>query len=190
LKFKRYFLSSSYKDCPSFDLDKLIEDVLNGLYPITAYHLLFPTHSTLNLLTKSPISDKLLTTSSSYSSLPSSTITNTDNDLTTSMQSTTDPLAFYPINSNDSNSTLSVNNENRPRNGTMTYERSSSGTNDSEHNTHDSTSTIVNTNSSTTSLSNSDEKEKRRVIDVQCKLKTKETGSCLVKKFYLNEILF
>ena len=186
MKFKHYFLSFSYKDCPSFDLDKLLEDVQNGLCPITAYHLLFPTHSTLNLLPKSPVSDKLLTASSSYSSLPSSTMTNTDNDVTTHMQSTTDPLVFYPINSHDSNSTPSVNNQNRPRNGTTTYERSISGINDPEHNTHDSTSTIVNTNSSTASLSNSDEKENRRIIDVQCKLKTKETGSCLVKKFYLN----
>jgi hypothetical protein len=164
------------------DLDKLLEDIQNGLYPITAYHLLFPTHSTLNLLTKSPISDKILITSPSFLSLPSSTITNTDNDLITSTQATTDSLVFYPTNTNDSNSTTLITNGIRSRNGTTIFERSSSAINDSEHNTNESISTIVNTNSSTTSLSNSDEKENRRIIDIQCKIKTKESGSCLVKK--------
>jgi len=169
-----------YKDCPSFDLDKLLEDVQNGLHPITAYHLLFPTRSTLNLSTKSLISDKILTTLSSYTSLPSSTI-NTDNDIMTSTQSITDPLVFYPINTNDPNLTTLITNGTRSRNGTTMFERSSSAINDSEHNTNDSISTVINTNSSIPSLSNSDEKENRRIIDIQCKIKTKESGSCLVK---------
>jgi hypothetical protein len=163
-----------------FDLDKLLEDVQNGLYPITAYHLLFPTHSSLSLLTKSSFSDKALTTSSSYSSLPSTTIT--DNDLTTPIQSLTDPLVFYPTNSNDSTGLLT--NGIKSRNGittiTTTFERSSSATNDSEHNTNESISTI-NNNSTMASLSNGDEKENRKIIDIQCKLKTKDTGLCMVK---------
>ncbi len=171
----------SYKDCPSFDLDKLLEDVQNGLYPITAYHLLFPTHSTISLLTKSSISEKFLTTSSSLSSFPSSTVNNTDNDITSSIQSNTDSLIFYPINSNDSNSTGILTNGMRSRNGTTTYERSNSMINDSEHHTIDSTSTVTHTNSSSLPLSNSDEKENRRIIDIQCKIKTKETGSSLVR---------
>ena len=175
-----FLFTFSYKDCPSFDLDKLLEDVQNGLYPITAYHLLFPTHSTLSLLTKSSISDKLLTTSSSLSSFPSSTVTNTDNDIISSTQSNTDSLVFYPINSNDSNSTGIITNGVRSRNGTTTYERSNSVINDFEHNGIDSISTTTHTNSSTVPLSNSEEKENRRIIDIQCKVKTKETGSSLV----------
>jgi len=90
---------------------------------------------------------------------------------------------FHPINTNDHNSTtLLTNGGIKSRTGTTTYERLSSATNDAEHNTNDSISTIVNNNSSTTSLSNSDEKENRRIIDIQCKLKTKETRSCLVKR--------
>jgi serine/threonine protein kinase len=167
----------TYKDCPSFDLDKLLEDVQNGLYPITAYHLLFPTHSTLNLLTKSSISDKLLTTSSSLFSFPSSTVTNTDNDIISSTQLNTDPLVFYPIHSNDSNSTTITTNGMRSRSVTTTYERPNSMINDTEHHTIDSTSAITHT---AISLSPSDEKENRRIIDIQCKIKTKETGSSLL----------
>ena len=160
----------SYKDCPPFDLDKLLEDVQSGLYPLTAYHLLFPTHSTLNLLTKSPISDKLSTASSSFYSLPSSTLTNTDNDPVIGAQSNPDSLVFYPVQSNDSNVTT---NGIRMRNGTISYERASSANPDSEHHPIDSTSTIVNTNSSTALLSNKDDKENRRIIDIQCKIKAK-----------------
>jgi hypothetical protein len=92
---------------------------------------------------------------------------------------------FHSINTNDHNSTTLITNGGiKPRMGTTTYERLSSAPNDAEHNTNDSISTIINNNnnSSTTSLSNSDEKENRRIIDIQCKLKTKETRSCLVKK--------
>jgi hypothetical protein len=99
-----------------------------------------------------------------------------------------DPLVFYPIHSNDSNSIAITTNGIRSRNGTTIHERSNSVINDSEHHTIDSTSTIMNTNSSTISLSNSDEKENRRIIDIQCKIKTKETGSSLVRnnRFYSN----
>jgi hypothetical protein len=82
---------------------------------------------------------------------------------------------------NDPNSTTLINNGIRSRNGTTIFERSRSATNEIEHNTNDSISTIINTNSSIPPLSNSDEKENRRIIDIQCKIKTKETGSCLVK---------
>jgi hypothetical protein len=79
----------------------------------------------------------------------------------------------------------------RSRTATTTLERSNSVINDHEHHTNDSTSTIMNTNSSAMALSNNDEKENRRIIDIQCKIKTKETGSCLVRKNYLlHEILF
>ncbi|CAF0878645.1 unnamed protein product [Adineta steineri] len=170
----------TYKDCPSLDLDKLLEDVQNGLHPITAYHLLFPTHSTLNLLIKSLLSDKTLPTSTSFSSFPSSNLTNTDNDLTTPTQAAIDSALFYSTNTNDPNSITSNTNGMKTRNGITTFERSTSSTNDTEHNTNDSSSTIINTNTSTTSLSNSDEKENRRIIDIQCKIKTKETRSCLL----------
>ena len=40
----------------------------------------------------------------------------------------------------------------------------------------------MNTNSFQTSLSNNDEKENRRIIDIQCKIKLKDTRSSLVKK--------
>ncbi|CAF0897501.1 unnamed protein product [Adineta steineri] len=170
----------TYKDCPTLDLDKLLEDVQNGLHPITAYHLLFPTHSTLNLLIKSLLSDKTLPTSTSFSSFPSSNLTNTDNDLTTPTQAAIDSALFYSTNTNDPNSITSNTNGMKTRNGITTFERSSSSTNDTEHNTNDSSSTIINTNTSTTSLSNSDEKENRRIIDIQCKIKTKETRSCLL----------
>jgi hypothetical protein len=58
--------------------------------------------------------------------------------------------------------------------------------NDTEHHTIDSTSAITHT---AISLSPSDEKENRRIIDIQCKIKTKETGSSLVKRnyFYSNK---
>ncbi|CAF1077363.1 unnamed protein product [Adineta steineri] len=170
----------TYKDCPTLDLDKLLEDVQNGLHPITAYHLLFPTHSTLNLLIKSLLSDKTLPTSTSFSSFPSSNLTNTDNDLTTPTQAAIDSALFYSTNTNDPNSITSNTNGMKTRNGITTFERSTSSTNDTEHNTNDSSSAIINTNTSTTSLSNSDEKENRRIIDIQCKIKTKETRSCLL----------
>ncbi|CAF2849163.1 unnamed protein product [Rotaria sp. Silwood2] len=169
----------TYKDCPSFDLDKLLEDVQNGLHPITAYHLLFPTHSSLNLSTRLSNTDRILTASSSYSSLAASTLINTDTDLTTSAQSTTDLFVNYPMNTNDSNITTLTNGI-KSRNGLTTFERSISATNDSEHNTNELIPTISNNNSLPTLSSNSDEKENRRIIDIQCKLKTKETRSCLL----------
>ncbi|UJR27832.1 hypothetical protein I4U23_009099 [Adineta vaga] len=178
----------TYKDCPSFDLDKLLEDVQNGLYPITAYHLLFPTQCTLNLLTKSPISDKILPTSSSLSSFFPSTLISTDSDSTTPMQSVSDPSMFHSINTNDPNSTITtttattttLTNGMKSRTGTSSYERTASATNDTEHHTIDSSATITNSHSSIASLSNSDEKENRKIIDIQCKIKTKDTRSCLL----------
>ncbi|CAF2078780.1 unnamed protein product [Rotaria magnacalcarata] len=175
----------TFKDCPSFDLDKLLEDVQNGLHPITAYHILFPTHSSLSLIAKLPNNEKLLTASSSSSSLPPSALINNDTDLTNSVQSITDSLVSYPTSSNDSN-LQSLTNGMKSRTGTVTFERTSSANNDSEHNNNDSISTPIhnnnntNNNSSTALLSNSDEKENRRIIDIQCKLKTKDTRSSLL----------
>jgi len=166
-------------------LDKLLEDVQNGLFPITAYHLLFPTHSTLSLLTKSSISEKILTTSSSFSSLPSSN--QPDNDGQTNWQ-TNDPLIFHPIN--DRNSPTITTTSAKTRNGPFSnFERTNSTMYDSEHHTNDSTTTsVINTNSSIVALVNSDETEKRRIIDVQCKIKIKEARSFLVEEYSSIEI--
>ncbi len=185
--------SFSYKDCPSLDLDKLLEDVQNGLYPITAYHLLFPTHSSLTVPTRSTISDKNLT--SSTSSLSSLTSTTTENDLTTPIQTITDS-SIFSNNINDSN----LPNGIKSRTGTMSsithHERSGSIVNDIEHNRRDSISTGHNNNNhnnhnhnhtTITALTHMDEKENRRIIDIQCKIKTKETGLCMVKNFILKK---
>jgi hypothetical protein len=181
---------SSYKDCPSFDLDKLLEDVQNGLYPITAYHLLFPTQSSLTVPTRSTISDKNLT--SSTSSLSSLTSTTTENDLTTPIQTITDSSIFHSNNINDTNPSIIINNGMKSRANTASstthHERSSSFVNDLEYHRRDSISTSTGNNNSTNhhptiaTLTNTDEKEIRRIIDIQCKIKTKETGSCMVNE--------
>jgi hypothetical protein len=177
------FLRCSYKDCPSLDLDKLLEDVQNGLHAITAYHLLFPTRSTLNLLTKSPVSDKTQSVSSSVASFLPSALTNADTDLTTSMQSLADPSTLHLINTNDSHSTATLTNGMKSRTGAAAYERVPSATDDPEHHTNDSSTTITgHTNSSSATTATNEEKENRRIIDIQCKIKTKETRSCLVKR--------
>jgi hypothetical protein len=168
-------------------LDKLLEDVQNGLYPITAYHLLFPTRSSLIVPTRSTISDKNLT--SSTTSLSSLTSTTTENDLTTPVQTITDSSIFHSNNINDSNSSTILNNGTRSRTGTtlsvIHRERSSPIGNDIEHNRRDSisTSTGNNNNLTITPLTHTDEKENRRIIDIQCKIKTKDTGLCLVNNF-------
>lgn len=181
--FKRISSFSSYKDCPSFDLDKLLEDVQNGLYPITAYHLLFPTRSTLHLLTKSPVSDKTLPSSSSFSSLPPLNSLNADADLPASMQSLADPAMLHLINASDPNSTAASTNGMKSRAATASYERAVSATDDTEHHATDASATsTAHTNSSSTSIPTNEEKENRRIIDIQCKIKTKESRSCLVRR--------
>jgi hypothetical protein len=183
---KNYFLenySFSYKDCPAFDLDKLLEDIQNGLYPITAYHLLFPTQSSLIVPIRSTISDKILT--SSTSSLSSLASTTTENDLTTPIQTISDSSMFL---SNDINPSAIITNGHKSRTGTMSsvthHERSGSMVNDSEHNRRDSlsVSTFNNNNHhpTITTVTHADEKENRRIIDIQCKIKTKDTGLCMV----------
>lgn len=167
---------SSYKDCPSFDLDKLLEDVQNGLYPITAYHLLFPTHHTLSLLTKSSASDKALTPSLSFSSNQSSA-TATDHDSFHALQSHSDPLVFHSIDGNGIHYTDHTG-KTRLATAANTFERINSASLDSEHLDHDGFS--VSTLTSTHHISSNDEKENRRIIDIQCKLKTKETGVYMV----------
>ena len=167
----------SYKDCPTLDLDKLLEDVQNGLHPITAYHLLFPTQSSLIVPTRSTISDKNLT--SSTSSLSSLISTTTDNDLATPIQTISDPSIF------DSN--VMKSRANTSSSTTTHHERSGSIVNELEHHRRDSITgaTGNNNNHSTVSaLPNTDEKENRKIIDVQCKIKTKETGLCMVKIFF------
>ncbi len=178
--------SFSHKDCPPLDLDKLIEDVQNGLYPITAYHLLFPTQSSLTVPIRSTISDKTLTSStSSLSSLTSAT----ENDLITPIQTITDSSIFHLNNINDTNPSLTINNGMKSRAGTTSstshHERSGSIVNDSEHNRRDSVSVSIGNNHNPTipALTNTDEKENRRIIDIQCKIKTKETGLCMVIDF-------
>ncbi|UJR21827.1 hypothetical protein I4U23_024901 [Adineta vaga] len=159
----------TYKDCPSLDLDKLLEDVQNGLYPITAYHLLFPTQSSLTVPTGTNVSEKNL--ASSTSSLSSIISTMTENDLQTPVQTISDPSIFLANNINDTN-TLSTN-----------HERATSILNDIEHHRRESISaTTANhiNHSSIPSIAPADEKENRRIIDIQCKIKTKETGLCLL----------
>lgn len=172
----------SYKDCPPCDLDKFLEDVQNGLHPITAYHLLYPTHSSLSVNHKPPSAERSLTASLSNVSIAASTLLNTDSELTNSVQSITDSLASYPVNPNEPN-TAPLCNGLKSRTSTATFERASSATNDAEYTTTDSISTLVSNNSSMPSLSNGDEKENRRIIEVQCKVKTKETRSSSVKEF-------
>ena len=164
-------------------MDKLLEDVQNGLYPITAYHLLYPTQSSLNVPTKSSISEKNLT--SSTSSLSSIVSTSNDNDLTTPIQSMTDPLVFLPGNTTES--TL-LNSAMKPRAGTTSslhhHERSGSIIGDTESTRRDSQSTNTGNNLAPSSIPHShDEKENRRLIDIQCKIKTKDGGQCMVNSF-------
>jgi len=163
----------TYKDCPSFDLDKLLEDVQNGLYPITAYHLLFPTHHTLNLLTKPSTSDKALTPSLSFSSNQSATPANIDHDPSNTFQSLTDPLIFYSVDGN-----ITSHNDYGGKSRLMTpgnpLERNGLASYDSEHHDHDAL--IITTTTLAPQLSSNDEKESRRIIDIQCKLKLKDTG--------------
>jgi hypothetical protein len=176
------------------DLDKLLEDVQNGLHPITAYHLLFPTLSSLTVPIRSTISDKNLT--SSTSSLSSFTSTTTENDLTTPVQTITDSSIFLSNNINDTNSLSIMHNGIKSRTSTISsithHERSGSIVNDTDHIRRDSISISTgnnnnnnNNNTTITALTNTDEKENRRIIDVQCKIKTKETGLCMVNNFHL-----
>ncbi|CAF0719551.1 unnamed protein product [Adineta ricciae] len=159
----------TYKDCPSFDLDKLLEDVQNGLYPITAYHLLFPTQSSLSVPTGTNVSEKNI--ASSTSSLSSIVSTTTENDLQTPVQTISDPSVFLANNINDTNSL------------TTNHERSTSIVNEVEHHRRESitaaTANHIN-HSSIPPIATIDEKESRRIIDIQCKIKTKETGLCLL----------
>jgi hypothetical protein len=193
-------------------LDKLLEDVQNGLHPITAYHLLFPTQNTLNLLTKSSVSDKALTPSVSSALNPSMSTNNQDNDVSLTVQSNNEPLAFYSIDGNAHNH----GPKSRTATTASTFERICSGPHDTEHHSHESTlnntnnltmnnttanATTTITMASTTTASPStpsaplsfishnshastvDEKEGRRIIDIQCKLKTKDTGVSMVIDF-------
>ncbi|CAF4446139.1 unnamed protein product, partial [Rotaria magnacalcarata] len=61
-------------------------------------------------------------------------------------------------------------------------ERSSSIAADNEHYRRESalSSTGTNSNATMAPVTNPDEKENRRIIDVQCKTKTKETGLCML----------
>jgi hypothetical protein len=183
-----FFFPSSYKDCPSFDLDKLLEDVQNGLYPITAYHLLFPTQSSLTVPTRSTISDKNLT--SSTSSL--SSLTSTENDLTTPVQTITDSSIFHSNNINDTNMSNGMKSRANTTSSITHHEKSGSFVNDLEYHRRDSISTStgnnhINHHPTITTLTNTDEKEIRRIIDIQCKIKTKETGLCMVNNLLLLE---
>jgi len=56
--------------------------------------------------------------------------------------------------------------------------------NDIEHNRRESVSISTgNNNTIIPAATHIDEKENRRIIDVQCKIKTKETGLCMVNNF-------
>lgn len=176
-------LHFSYKDCPPFDLDKLLEDVQNGLYPITAYHLLFPTQSSMNFPTKSSISDKVLTSSSSsLSSLVSAT---TENDLTTPIQSIADPSIFHSHTTTES--TL-FNNTTKSRTATISstnpqHERTASILADLDSYRRDSQSSNATNHLLISTVTLTDEKENRRITDIQCKVKNKESGLLMVNQW-------
>ena len=130
---------------------------------------------------RSTISDKNLT--SSTSSL--SSLTSTENDLTTPIQTITDSSIFHSNNINDTNVTNGLKPRTNTTSSTAHHERSSSIVNDLEYNRRDSVSTStgnnnVNHHPTITTLPNADEKEIRRIIDIQCKVKTKETGVYMV----------
>lgn len=133
---------------------------------------------------RSNISEKNLT--SSTSSLSSSTSV-AENDLATPIQTITDPSIFLSTNLND-NLPSTLTNGMRSRTGTISstthHERSGSIVNDLEHHRRESFSVngTNNHHSTVNSLSNTDEKEIRRIIDIQCKIKTKETGLHMVNE--------
>lgn len=159
----------------------------NGLYPITAYHLLYPTQSSLNVPTKpSSVSERNLT--SSTSSLSSLVSTNAENDSVTPVQSVTDPSIFHGATLTDS--TL-INSAMKSRTTTVSstthHERTGSIIGDIEMTRRDSQSISTAANLPSSSISNPiDEKENRRLIDIQCKIKTKDTGLCMVEIASLN----
>ena len=130
--------------------------------------------------TKSSISDKLLTSSSS--SLSSLISTTTENDLTTPIQSMTDPLFFL---GNSTNESLINSSAMKSRSGTTSsmahHERTASLLNDFESNRRDSQSIAMGNHLPFSSAPAVDEKECRCIIDIQCKIKTKETGSHMVE---------
>lgn len=67
-------------------------------------------------------------------------------------------------------------------------ERNGSASYDSEHHDHDAL--IISTTTLAPQLSGNDEKENRRIIDIQCKLKLKDTGVYMVNNKYLFLIFF
>lgn len=140
--------------------------------------------------TRSNISDKNLT--SSTSSLSSSTST-AENDLTTPVQTISDPSIFLSTTNHlNENLSSTLTNGIKSRTGTISstthHERSGSIANDSDYHRRESFSTNTSNNHSTVNtLSNTDEKEVRRIIDIQCKIKTKDTGLHLVNEsFFAN----
>ena len=99
--------------------------------------------------------------------------------------------------------TNSTDNTVKSRTGTLSsvahHERSGSTINDPEHQRRDSVSssatTTTNSNNANSnlailSLSHADEKENRRLLDIQCKLKAKETGLHMVHESIRLELAF
>lgn len=151
----------TYEDCPSFDLDKLLEDVQNGLYPITAYHLLFPTRNSVKIQP-----DKILETCLSTCSIQSGPNVNNHQDQDSNI---VELNSFHPIDGNS-------NNGNKSRLTTINdfNDRTNNSTNDFEQ-TNNETHFNAPASTSTNTFDN-EEKETRRILDIQSKLKTKETG--------------
>ncbi|CAF0768953.1 unnamed protein product [Didymodactylos carnosus] len=136
------------KDCPSFELDKLLEDVQNGLYPLTAYSLLFPRKR-------------------------SSTVENISFH-TNLVSSNNMP------NTNSNPDIINTSTANKARGGN-TIERSLSSVNDGDHQMPSMTSlSNSSTETTKTQVPIDFDKENRRIIDIQCKLKIKDTGLCLL----------
>ncbi|CAF0812503.1 unnamed protein product, partial [Didymodactylos carnosus] len=133
----------TFKECPSFELDKLLEDVQNGLYPLTAYSLLFPAQRS-----------SLIGNTNSHNNIINSNATS---------------------NTNDNSDTTNTSTVNKARGGN-TIERSISSVNNGDHQITALTSLSNPSAETTTPVPIDFDNENRRIIDVQCKLKTKDTG--------------
>lgn len=155
-------------------MDKLLEDVQNGLYPITAYHLLFPTRNSVKIQP-----DKILETCLSTCSIQSGPNVNNHQDQDSNI---VELNSFHPIDGNS-------NNGNKSRLTTINdfNDRTNNSTNDFEQ-TNNETHFNAPASTSTNTFDN-EEKETRRILDIQSKLKTKETGVNMVRTSKTKEFI-
>jgi hypothetical protein len=93
---------------------------------------------------------------------------------------------MFLVNGVNDSTTMNNNIGVKSRTATMTsighHERTSSMISEVEHHRRDSQALLTGNHLPLSSLaSHIDDKENRRLIDIQCKIKTKETGLCVVK---------